>query len=850
MNWKTTVILLVVVLGLGTWVVVSERHSATTIRGGNPKLFTPEIDADTVTKIVIDRGKGLSEQIVLTKVEKVGWRLEKPLADRADDGKVREILVKLQFLEHKENGKLEGEKAEKARSQFGDVESRITVSRPTDKGGDATLEIGAKIGNDVRFAKVTSKPNVIYYIPKDVADELAWDLYELRSKEMFTTVGVDAGKLVVTLPPATPGPGAQPKVAELVRGKDRFWRLNGEGGELLDTKKVVDVITAVQHLKPSGIEKDEPAPADLAKYGLDRPTYELRLDAADAPPADPAAPKDAPKPTAKSETLKLGGEVEAGKDVRYALFGDRKIVYKVDASEALKELKKDPLLLRTDLLFALHAGADAVGELSARWSATGRELKLKKKGDDWTLESPGQAKCEPESVKALVRIVAEAKIADRLPAEAAQKLADYGLAQPGLAVTLEEAGEARTLQIGSPIADKPGQFYVRRADEARVFVSKLGDLPEKLSLAPLAVRSKTLLKSSHWDAVQVTLTSPDGKTDFEVKKGGKENHWTLPGVDEKETDEAKISKVVDGFDDVKATDLISEVTSESVVKYGLDKPSKLTVTIDKWDSDAGAKKKTDAVLLLGRRETDRIYAMEQGGSAIGRIDAEFLDRIARGFRKGKELFKVESWDIASVVVTEGDKKVLEIEKKKVGQDDEWFLSDQKLIRSEVRDRLLDAFEKVEATKVETATDETKKTRGLAPIPWRKITIKTRKAFGENTEETKVLLLGLRAGEHEIYAMEEGGAELGVVFDGPATKVDAFAANPPKAPVASPSPTPPAPAPSPAAPPAPSPLPAPGATAPKPAAPQVPGAMPSPPPPLPAPKADSAPVDSPAKTGGK
>src|SRR5205085_2398423 len=155
-----------------------------------------QVHSDDVTKLVIDRGPGLKDQFVLVKEEKVGWKLEKPLADRADEGKVREILNKLEFLEWK-GEPLRDEKAAKA--PFGDVESRIALSRPADKGGDATLEIGAKIPGDVRYARIAGKPEV-YIVPKELADQLGWDLFELRSKEMFTTVGIDAGKLAAKLP--------------------------------------------------------------------------------------------------------------------------------------------------------------------------------------------------------------------------------------------------------------------------------------------------------------------------------------------------------------------------------------------------------------------------------------------------------------------------------------------------------------------------------------------------------------------------------------------------------------------------------------------------------------------------
>lgn len=836
MNWKTTLVLLVVVLLLFGWVYFNEPKIEPT-KLGDTHVFRPQVHGEDVTRLVIDRGDGLKEQLVFVKEERVGWKLEKPVADRADDGNVRDILNKLEFLEHKQGGRLEGDKA----SQFGTVVSKLTVSRPADKGGDVALEFGNKVA-DAQFVRVVGKPGA-FIVGKELGEFVAFDLFKFRTKELFTTVGVDAGKVSLTFPSAA-GPGTPPELHELVRGKDRFWRIKGEGGELAETKKVVDLITKVQQIKPSGIAQDNPSESDLAKFGLDKPAFTIVLNAFEAPPADPGAPKDAPKPQPKSDTLKLGSEVEAGKDARYALFDDRKVVYKVDASEALRELRKDEGLLRSDMLFPLHGGAEGVTGLDAKFLG-GKEVKLAKKDDDWTLVLPGAAKAEKESARTLVRLVAELKIADREPGDAALHFDKYGLTEPVVAVALEEAGEPRTIQLGSEVPGKAGFRYARRADEARVFTTKTGDLVEKLKGASLAVRTKSLLKGNKWEAISVALTSPEGKTLFEAKKD--KNNWSIPGVDEKDLDEPKLQKVLDGFDDVKASDLVAEVTSADPVlaTYGLDKPSKLTVTTEKWDADKGAKARSDTTLLLGKRDGDRIFAMETNGTAVGRVDAEFLDRIARGFRKGKEIFQVSSYDAVSIDVVEGDKAVLSLVKDKVGLDDEWFLkaadgSKTLLVRSEVRDRLLEAFEKIEATRTEGATDASKKEHGLAPA-WRKITIHTKQAFGDKKEETKVLLLGQRVGEHDVYAMDESGQDLGVIYDAPVFKVDQFVASPPKAPAPSPSPAE-APPVGPGAPPqAPGPqAPAPQAPGPQAPAPQVPG------PQAPAPQATSpaVPAESP------
>jgi hypothetical protein len=784
-NWKTTLVLLVIVAGLGIWVSTGEKEAQNTTPQGNTYIL-PGTKPDDVTKVTIARGgKGTPEEIVLVK-DGATWMMTKPVADKADGGKVRELVGTLEFLESKET--LEGDKVEKATKSFGEVEARLTIVRPKDKGGDATIEIGASSPGEARFCRVVGRP-AVYLIPQQLMDRLSWDLFELRSKELFTVDAHDVARLAAKTPATEAGPDAPPHLLELVKGKDLKWRLGGADGELADAKKVTDLVEKVQKLKPTGIQSNAPTPEELAKLGLDKPLVEITL----LPAASEG--KDLPK----GETISIGS-ADGASETRYARFSGRTTVYKLDAGDVIRELKKDPATLRSDALFPVNAGVEGVTRLTATWKS-GRKVDLKKADSDWTIESPGKAKCDGPAVSALVKQVSELKVAGREPAEAAQHLENYGLSEPGLVVVLAEGDPTLTLRVGNAVPSQEGTFYVRRGDEARVFTAKLDDLPKKLDEAPLATRSKVIFKANNYDAVAWKLTAADGTVEAEATDLAKKREWTFPGVPAKNVDGEKVKHLLECFDrDNKGTGaglladaLVAEVTSASVVSYGLEPARKLSVTVEPYSPDEGAKKKEEKVLLIGRRDGDFVYCMEQNGTAIAKVKTEFLDLIARGFKKGKDVFSYAAPDVTAVLVKEGDKQLLKLDRTGTGVTEEWTLDGKKLVNEDVRERLVRNFDKLEGAPFEEATAASTKEHGLT-TPTRTIAFTTKAAYGDKAGETvtKTLVLGNKEGLHGVWAMEAGGTDCGVIYDAPLKKLDEFIASPPLAPTPPPAPVPPAP----------------------------------------------------------
>jgi hypothetical protein len=760
-NWKTTLVLLLLVAGLGAFVLWGDSGPTSPKES---KLVLPKFKTDDVTKVAIKRGAGLAEEVVLVKDGPV-WKLEKPVADKADDGKVRELLAPIEFLEFVQ--KKEGDEAKKA--PFGDVAQRLEVSRSQDKGGDCVFEFGSAGTGDTRYLRVAGR-DAVYLVKKDLADRCAWDSFDFRVKELFTLTPSDVSKLLARAP--SPDPDRTAQVIELARGKDHLWRLGGADGELAEAKLVNEILEKVRATKAKGVVSDKPADAELATWGLKPPEVEVTL-------------FDSAEKSTKTEVLQLGKKIDAAKsDERYARFVGRATVYKLEAEELVRSVSKDPSSFRTDSLFPLSATTEGVTLVSAKWKA-GRTWKLVKK-EDWAFEPPAGSteprakwpKGEADAVKGLVKGLADLKISTR---EQGADSGKFGLAEPAFSITLGEGDAQRTLHVGN--SAEGGVYFVRREGESRIYSTKLGELVASLENAPLGARAKQLFKASYWEMSAFKLTTPDGKALSGEKKG---NDWTIePGyASPSDVDGTKLSHAFEPLEALTAESWVAEVGSDTLAAYGLDKPTTLTVTVKSWEANTNQEKKEERTLLLGRREGDTVFALEKGAAAIGKVKAEFLDLLNRGFRRGKPLFDYVNHECFSLVVKdEKGNETARLEKRKDGLQDDWYLSGsavavvasgQKLVGADVQ-KLLALFNKIEGSPCEDAAN--KKARGLDP-PRRTFTFQTKPAFGKDEITTKVLLIGERAGEHDLWAMDQAGSELGSMYDGPVLKVDAFLAAPP------------------------------------------------------------------------
>ncbi len=95
MKWKSTLVLLLLVAGLGAFIWLVERDQAGTKIHRDRARRALDVDPDSVTYLEITQ----SNLVISASLINHNWRLEKPIQGYADNGEIRRILQGLEALE-------------------------------------------------------------------------------------------------------------------------------------------------------------------------------------------------------------------------------------------------------------------------------------------------------------------------------------------------------------------------------------------------------------------------------------------------------------------------------------------------------------------------------------------------------------------------------------------------------------------------------------------------------------------------------------------------------------------------------------------------------------------------------
>ena len=325
MNFKTTLLLLIVLLAVGGYVIydrVSGGADKDKVESAadSKKLFDVK-NKDDVNSVTIKSADG--SEIVLAKTDNK-WRMTKPVESAAEawqvDSLVRDLI---------------------------DLESRGQVAPSSETGLDKpkfNVELSAKGGKLIKFAVGNKTPLGDLFVRVEghkQADVVSADVYErlgkpaneLRDKQLVTVASNDIKQLTIDKD-----------------GQKLVLQKKGSAWELMEPKKLpaddstmTDLLGAVTGLRASDwVAKDSP---DVAKAMFDKPQMTVAFTIA-APATQPATTTTAPAASQPNWTTVAFGQYE---DIRhqkvYARISDSQAVVKV-AATPIDTLTKKPFELR------------------------------------------------------------------------------------------------------------------------------------------------------------------------------------------------------------------------------------------------------------------------------------------------------------------------------------------------------------------------------------------------------------------------------------------------------------------------------------------------------------------------
>jgi hypothetical protein len=434
---KSTIALLVVLAGLGAYIyfVTWKRPEDTGTK--QEKVFA-SLEADKIDEIKV---KSESGDTTTLKKENGAWLITAPMATKADESEVTAVTSGLGTLEMT---RVVDENPTDLK-EYGLTTPRVEVDFKAAGDKDyRRVQIGEKspTGSDF-FAKRNDEKRV-FLIPSYQEGSLNHGTFDFRDKAVlkFDRDKVDGIEVV-----------AAGKTLQMAK-EASDWKIAKPIQARADYGATEGLIGRLQSVQMKSIVSNDPSPADLKKYGLDKPAATATLSAGSA-----------------RATLVLGGK--ADDTTVYARDTSKPIVMTVESSLA-DDLKKGADDYRRKDVFEFRPYSANRIELT-RDGQTFAFEKTKGQGDNapdkWRRLSPNAADVDRNKVDAFLT-----KLSNMRASSFVDSTAKTGLDKPALAVSAKFDDGKKEERVTFGKADK--DVYVGRGGEpgaAKVDATELDD---------------------------------------------------------------------------------------------------------------------------------------------------------------------------------------------------------------------------------------------------------------------------------------------------------------------------------------------------------------------------------------
>jgi hypothetical protein len=587
MRWKTTAILAVLLVGLGTFYYVYEIRQAPD-REKTASLkdrLWKDLEAKDVDEIVVTKG---AQTLHLKKTGEV-WALAAPVQAPADRTAADGLASSLATLRVER----EIEAAPAKPADYG-LEPPAAVVTFRAKGQEKGVRLGGKSPTGLwAYAQEAGKPAVLL-VPESLLQDAQKPVADFRDRTLMTVDRKDVRKLEVR------GPTGQVVVAAEVRDRDKDeWALTAPLAAPADREAISGLLDKLRAARIKEFVSD--APKSLMEYGLDRATR-LTLDLAGAKPG-------------AARGLRLGKAVPEKKAV-YAQREGEGTVLLLD-EELAKAVPASATALRDKTVFAYDRAKLERVELE---SAKGK-VALALQAGQWRITAPTALQADEGRMSQMLFRARDLR-AREFVTEDARRLAAYGLDKPRvrLSVWEKDAKEPKTLLLGSG-READRAYAVARGPAAGTSGVMAIDPKaiEDLSLAAVDLRDRSL--SAAFDTKEVarlTIERP-GQTLVLERTGSADEDWTLAAPKRGKARGGRVSELLWTLRNLKWKDLVAEQGWDPG-RYGLDQAA-TTVTV------AGKDGKPLAAVALGKQEGGLTYARIPGQPALYAIETKTLGEL-------------------------------------------------------------------------------------------------------------------------------------------------------------------------------------------------------------------------------
>jgi len=731
MNYKTTIVMAVLVIAGLVYVLTVERKLKTTeqAKEAAKKVFA-DFKSEQGDRLQIARKtkSGKEETIEVQKIDSDHWRMVKPLSARADKSEINSLLSEFEFMEKVGTIKPEQGKpldlkeygldkpqitatfyvgAAKKKAKKGKHEAKptkqykIMVGKKTAVGHNVYIQLA---GNDE-----------VYAVADTLLDKLKKKVNALRDKKVCEVDKSKVEKLKLDYADKPDIVCSQTKEG---------WKLEEPVADLGNKDEIDKLLDKIKDLKVDEDGFISENPTNLAQYGLDKPKLTATV-----------------FQKGVAVTILLGKKVKGKTDKIYAKRKDEPTILAVK-KDILDDLAKKPNDLRDKKVVRIQK--DDVKKLQIQL-AKGK-VTLEKKGDDWNITEPKQLKADNWEVGDFIESLGKLEV-DAWVAEQPKDLKTYGLDKPAAVITaeLKDKKGTKKLLLGKRAGKEGERWFAKRGDQNVILRVAKKDFYDQALAGYLTFRNRLILDFSKSNAKKLTVVRPDKMFVCSKQKVGDEEKWMLSKPMKIEGDTNNIDDILWDLSYLKAKKLVEE-SPKDLKKYGLDKPRiQATVVYDEEvkskakkdktkDKEAEKKKKMRQVtktLLVGKpvgadKDKKNAYAMLKGGDLVFVVESSVVKNLQDELVT-RRICKLDKDDVRYIVL-EYPGKIVRYEKK----NGEWKMVKPKAKKASKSD-IDDILNKIEDFRADSIAAYSAKNPGQ---------------YGLTAPRVK-LTLGLKQGEKTI-----------------------------------------------------------------------------------------------------
>ena len=511
MNWRTTLILAVVVLAAFAYLRFFEMKQPSTGEARRQAQNVVNFDRSKVDGIIIQNG---DEKIEIRRRDNK-WRLEIPIKDQADGALVENLLSDLETWQ--KDGTIPAKDIDADKSKL----NEYGLNRPKLKlkliGSDRPPEIlfGKDAALEGRMYVRFENSKETFLAKQSVKKDIDKKAEEFRDKKLTDVTTAQVRRIALKTPAGE---------MELEKKGDH-WDIVKPLRARADDEKVGDLIAQVTTARIQQFVADDHG--DLRPYGLAEPRASITLFSQEGRKDQKVEIADSIKVFGqddKGQMLQIGSVPEKEKDQVYVRFAPRGAVYTLP-KKIEEVLNTKPADLRDYHLVRIDT--NVLDRITIDVPGKGKTVLARKDGN-WTIASRNNAPADSRAVRRLIDTLQNARVT-RFVEDVASNLPKYGLDKPRLQITFSsfasentaetKAGEEpfATLSFGKEDGDN---VYARLTDEPFVVTARRG-LLDQISADPLQWQELSIFKFKPDQIHRLSIT-----TDKELSlERGENNQW-------------------------------------------------------------------------------------------------------------------------------------------------------------------------------------------------------------------------------------------------------------------------------------------------------------------------------------